>query len=131
MPSSYAIFLCMVLVTANKAKRLLCFRFIDHVTPEEIRQGRNDLDALLADFPAGFRLLTDLDRLQAMDADCAVEIGHVMDLLKESGVELVVRVIPDSQKDIGLNILSVFHYGRDVRSVTCESLGEAFHLLKL
>ena len=44
------------------------------------------------------------------------------------GVAEVVRVIPDPQKDIGLNILSVFHYSRRVRIVTCESLAEAEEL---
>ena len=121
----------MVLVTANKTKRLLYLRFIDHVTLDEIRRSQNDARTLLADFPEGFRLLTDLDRLQSMDIDCAMEIGEMMDIFKQSGIELVVRIIPDTQKDIGLNILSVFHYGRDLRTVSCETMAEALQLLKL
>jgi hypothetical protein len=45
-------------------------------------------------------------------------------------VEAVVRVIPDPQKDIGLNILSLFHYRRRVRIVTCATLGEAMKALE-
>jgi hypothetical protein len=41
----------------------------------------------------------------------------------------VVRVIPDPQKDIGLNILSLFHYRKRVRIVTCETLDEARKVL--
>jgi hypothetical protein len=40
-----------------------------------------------------------------------------------------VRVIPDSRKDIGLNIMSLFHYRRGVRIVTCETLAEAHTIL--
>jgi hypothetical protein len=42
---------------------------------------------------------------------------------------MVVRVIPDPHKDIGLNILSLFHYRRGVRIVTCETLEEAMRAL--
>jgi hypothetical protein len=41
----------------------------------------------------------------------------------------VVRVIPDPQKDIGMQIMSLFHYDRRVRIVTCESLAEAMKVL--
>jgi hypothetical protein len=44
-------------------------------------------------------------------------------------VETVVRVIPDPHKDIGLNIMSLFHYRRRVRIITCETLAEALRSL--
>ena len=119
----------MVLVTANKSKRLLQVSFIDRVTADQVRAGGSDLRTLLADFTSGFRLLTDLDRLESMDDDCAVEIGRMMDLLRESGIELVVRVVPKPERDIGLNILSVFHYGRELRTVSCENMVEAAQVL--
>jgi hypothetical protein len=34
-------------------------------------------------------------------------------------------VVPDPHKDIGLNILSQFHYGPEVRVMTFESLADA------
>jgi hypothetical protein len=52
-----------------------------------------------------------------------------MDLCNKHGIEMVVRVIPDPQKDIGLNILSLFHYRRRVRIVTCKTLAEAMRAL--
>jgi hypothetical protein len=42
---------------------------------------------------------------------------------------MVVRIIPDPRKDIGLSIMSVFHYRRGVRIVTCETLAEALSAL--
>jgi len=52
-----------------------------------------------------------------------------MDLLNKQGVSTVVRVIPDPRKDIGFNILSLFHYRPDVQIVTCETLEEAMKVL--
>ena len=36
----------------------------------------------------------------------------------------------DPRKDIGLNILSLFHYGRGVQIVSCETLEEAMEALE-
>ena len=121
----------MFLATTNKAKRLLQLSFIEHVGVEELRQGNRDLGALLADLPAGIRVLADLGRLESMDVDCAAEFGRAMELCDQHGVELVVRVIPDPAKDIGLNILAAFHYRHQPRAVTCKTIGEAFVLLGL
>ena len=84
---------------------------------------------LVSEMQPGFRLLTDLSQLESMDRACIPYIEGNMDMFREKGVAEVVRVIPDPQKDIGLNILSVFHYTRDVRIVTCESLAEAEEML--
>jgi hypothetical protein len=43
---------------------------------------------------------------------------------------MVVRVIPDPHRDIGLQIMSIFHYGGDVQIVTCETLVQAEELLR-
>ena len=47
----------------------------------------------------------------------------------KQGVAKIVRVIPDPKKDIGLNILSVFHYPRRIQIITCETRKEALKLL--
>ena len=44
-------------------------------------------------------------------------------------VAAVVRVVPDPHKDIGLNILSQFHYGPNIKLVTVESLAAALSML--
>jgi hypothetical protein len=54
-----------------------------------------------------------------------------MELMDQHGVEIVVRVIPDSAKDIGLNIISIFHYPNRPRIVTCQTLTEAAQVLAL
>ena len=120
----------MVLTTSNKSRRLLVITFGGHVTADEIRAGHDDARALVSEFHDGFRVLSDLERLEVMDTDCAQEIGRMMDVFKEAGLERVFRVIPDEKKDIGLNILSVFHYGRKLRTVTYPSMVEAIKALE-
>jgi hypothetical protein len=39
-------------------------------------------------------------------------------------------VIPDPTIDIGLQIMSLFHYGHDVRIITCATLEEAMRALE-
>ena len=121
----------MFLATVNPSKQLLYLSFIQHVGAKELERGHADIVKLLAELPSGFRLLTDLSRLESMDLACAVEIGREMELFEQKGVGLVVRVIPDSAKDIGMNMLSIFHYHRHPRTVTCKSLTEAAERLSL
>jgi hypothetical protein len=40
-------------------------------------------------------------------------------------VSKVIRIIPDPRKDIGLRILSLFHYDRGVRILTFHDRNEA------
>ena len=121
----------MFLATVNKAKQLLYLSYIEHVRVEELAQAREGVVALLADLPRGFRVVTDLGRLDSMDVKCAKEIGKMMELCDQKGVKLVVRVIPDPTKDIGLNIISKFHYKHSPRVVTCDTMVEAAKLLGL
>jgi predicted choloylglycine hydrolase len=88
------------------------------------------IPGLVPDLRPGFRLLTDLSGLESMDLACVPYIEQMMDLCNKKGVEMVVRVIPDPHKDIGLNIMSLFHYPRRVRIVTCETLEEAMSALE-
>jgi hypothetical protein len=119
----------MFLVSSNKHQRLLCFSYVQRVLPEELVRAREDVRALLTDLAPGFRLLADFSQLEAMDPECVTEIGRTMELLDQSGVGLVVRVIPDPIKDIGMNILTIFHYPHHPRIITCETLAEALRKL--
>ena len=121
----------MFLVTSNKAKRLLHLSYIQHIQPGELKRGLGDIKTLLADLPPGFHLLADFGRLESMDPACTTEIGRIMELLDQSGVGMMVRVVPDSNKDIGLNILTLFHYRHHPQVITCENMAEAVKKLSL
>src|SRR6476660_4740992 len=100
----------MFLATINKPKRLLHLSYIGRVQVDELERGVAESALLLDDLGAGFRVLADFDRLESMATDAAPVLGKMMELAESKGVEMVVRVIPDPQKDIGLNILALFHY---------------------
>jgi hypothetical protein len=77
----------------------------------------------------GFLLFADLSNLESMDASCAPELGAIMDLCNAKGVSTAVRVIPDSSKDIGFNLISRFHLHPRVKKRTYPSLAEAIKSL--
>jgi anti-anti-sigma regulatory factor len=113
----------------DKGQNLLRMTFCGHVTADEAKEGTDQLGALIAEMMHGFRLLTDMRNLETMDTACIPYITSSMDLLNRRGVATVVRVIPDPHKDIGFNILSLFHYRPDVHIVTCQTLEEAMEAL--
>jgi anti-anti-sigma regulatory factor len=112
--------------TALIAKlNLLAVSYSQHVTVAELEQFRPQIEAMLNQLPPGFQLLADLTGLDTMDYDCATEIAKAMDLCHAHGVRKVVRVVPDPRKDIGLRVMSYFHYGHNVPVITCETVAEA------
>ncbi len=74
-------------------------------------------------------MLADFSQLESMKLDCEPELGRMMELIGQAGVTLVVRVIPDPSKDIGMNILTAFHYPHRPRVVACRNLIEAARTL--
>ena len=121
----------MVLTTSNKSRRLLCVSYIETVRVGEMKRNRADVEAQVRELGPGFRLLADLSRLDLMELDCRPELGEFMELIDRSDVSLVVRVIPDPTKDIGMNILTAFHYRSRPQVITCETMTQAAHHLSL
>jgi anti-anti-sigma regulatory factor len=121
----------MLLVTSNKSKRLLYVSYSGQVRLEEFQSSREDLKAQLEELLPDFRLLTDFSRLEFMGLDCVPAVGGMMEMIGEAGVGLVVRIIPDPSKDIGMNILTIFHYPHRPQIVTCENMSEAARALAL
>jgi len=114
----------------DKPANQLRICFSGRVDVQETRRWRGKLQELLSELQPGFKLVTDLTELASMDPECAGEIRGFMDLCNAKGVSLIVRVIPDPHKDIGFNILSLFHYRHGQRIVTCETLAEAERILQ-
>ena len=112
-------------ITADPAGNLLKLSFRGKINAAEMEPYVTDVETAVQNLPRGFFLLTDLSDLQSMDLSCVPYIRRTMDLIRDHGVRRIVRIIPDPAKDIGFNIMSLFHYSRDVQTVTCENQTEA------
>jgi len=119
----------MYSVEIDRSKRLLVISALEHVTAEQAKLVAQRVRELLHDVTPGFRVLADFRWLESMDSAAAPHIAEIMDTLTEKGVSFVTRVIPDPRKDIGLNILSQFHYGPEIQIATFESLADALQSL--
>ncbi len=125
----------MYAVELDRSKRLLVISASQRVTAEQaklaaqrVRELLDDVAPgfqLLQDVPPGFRVLADYRWLESMDSAAARHIAEIMDALAEKGVASVTRVMPDPHKDIGLNILSQFHYGPEIQIATFQTLADA------
>jgi hypothetical protein len=119
----------MFSVEADDINRLVKINWSENVSADEMRECAEQLPSLTANMRPGFRLLSDLTGLKSMDPNGASYIGAIMDLFAAKQVSLIVRVIPDPHKDIGLNILSYFHYGSKVPMATYQNLSDALQSL--
>jgi hypothetical protein len=119
----------MFSVEADDINRLIKITWSENVSADEMRECAEQLRALTVDIGPGFRLLSDLSGLESMDPTGASYIAAIMDLFAAKQVGLIVRVIPDPHKDIGLNILSHFHYSSQVQVVTYQNLRDALQRL--
>jgi len=115
----------MYAVELDRSKRLLVISATQKVTAEEAKTVAQRIGEVLHDVAPGFRVLADFRWLQSMDSAAAQHIAKIMDALAEKNVASVTRVMPDPHKDIGLNILSQFHYGPEVTITTFETLADA------
>jgi hypothetical protein len=118
-----------VLVTSDPAANLIQCVFVGDIGPDEYAPFEADVDRALAPLSDGFHLLVDLTHMDSMDLRLVPAIGKAMELFRSRGVARVVRIIPDSSKDIGLGILSIFHYPRGLPIITCETRAEALNAL--
>lgn len=105
--------------------------YFGRVFPADMAACAKEVERLLPTMRTGFAVLTDLSGLESMDLECVPHLTKIMDLAKARGIGTVVRIIPDPDKDIGFNILSIIHLRRGVKIVTCETLAEAERALKL
>jgi len=119
----------MYSVELDQSKCLLVISASQNVTSEQAKLAAQRVRELLRDVAPGFRVLADFRWLDSMDSAAARYIADIMDALAEKGVASVTRVMPDPHKDIGLNILSQFHYGPEIRIATFQTLADALQSL--
>jgi anti-anti-sigma regulatory factor len=116
-------------VETDAERNLLVIRYHGRVGPEEVKRCAGEVAAVLPKLAPNFRLLVDFTDLKSMETTCASHLKTIMKLCDENGVSAVVRIIPDPRRDIGLQIMSYFHYAPEVHIVTCKSPEEAAEIL--
>jgi anti-anti-sigma regulatory factor len=115
----------MYAVELDQSKRLLVIAAAQRVTAEQVNAVAERVHELLQNVGPGFRVLVDFRWLDSMDSAAAPHLAKIMETLTEKGVASVARVMPDPHKDIGLNILSQFHYSRNIPITTFDTLADA------
>jgi hypothetical protein len=121
----------MYLTEFDRSHRLVKITVAGDTIGEEVKSALENLRSLLEHVQPGFRLLADLRELVSMPTSAAPYLGEIMEVCAENGVSLVVRLLPaDPSKDIGLSIISQFHYPPDVPIITCATMEEAMRLLE-
>ena len=115
----------MFVVEIDSSKRFLVISFAGHVTVAEAKDAAKRVQEVVDQAEPGFVALADYRWLDSMATGVAEHIARVMDAFVAKKVSAVVRVMPDPHKDIGLNILSPFHYGPEIKVMTFETLAEA------
>lgn len=115
----------MFTVRLDQSRNSLTISYGGRVSPDETRLCAEEVRPALTILQPGFRLIVDLTELQAMDLSCSAEIANIMKICNAAGVSEVLRIIPDPTRDIGLQIMSFFHYGNEVCIRTCATVAEA------
>src|SRR5439155_16523612 len=119
----------MYAVELDQSKRLLVISAAQRVTAQQVKAVAERVHELLQGVGPGFRVLVDFRWLDSMDSAAAHHVAKIMETLTEKRVASVARVMPDPHKDIGLNILSQFHYGPEIAITTYETLADALQAI--
>jgi hypothetical protein len=119
-----------VAFNADPIKNVFSMAFVGKVGLGDLSAVESEVETAIQDLRPGFSLLTDLSTLEWMDPLCATSIDRTMELFHGHGVKLIVRIIPDPKRDIGFNIMSLFHYPRTVHIVTVTTAEEAARTLR-
>jgi hypothetical protein len=120
----------MISYHADSSGRILTLNYSRHVSPQEMEECVDAVRHRMDHLRPGFILLSDLTNLESMDPDCAVGLGTLMELASERGMAAVIRVIPDPSKDIGINLISQFHFRKPAPRVhVLPNLAEALIIL--
>jgi len=78
-----------------------------------------------------FMVMTDVSALDFFDESCCQSLKEIMMICDSCGVSKIFRVIPDTGKDMGFSIMSIFHCSDKVKIYTYKNLEEAICNIRL
>ena len=115
----------MIKVSYAHEHNTVIIEFIDRVDVAQAEQSYLDIQKIVPTCGKGFKILTDFTLLDRMAFEVQGIIKKSMDFFNQHGVTEILRVIPDPEQDFGFNILSPFHYSKEVKFLTLQSREEA------
>ncbi len=121
----------MVSCSSDESGHFLTISYTRHVTHECVENCRRQVRDTMQHLRPGFALLCDMTHLEEMDTECSQSLGALIELCSSREMGLAVWVIPDPNKDIGINLISRFHLWQPVRMHTRANLAEAMKCLML
>ena len=119
----------MIKINHDRRHNAVIIEFSGKVDAKQGEQYLPKVSQVIPKQGKGFTLLVDLSSAKSVDPKIQDAITKAMDLFNAAGVARVIRVIPDPDKGIGFNILSVFHYSKNVKILTLSSRAEAMQRL--
>src|SRR5258706_10433719 len=120
----------MLKANYDQERNTLILEFQGKVDAAQAEPFYRDIRGIIPNDGKGFKLLADFTLLEQMDIEVQDSIKKTMDFFNQHGITEILRVIPSPEQDFGFNIMSIFHYSRDVKSMTFQSRNEAEELLK-
>ena len=121
----------MVSCSSDDSGQFLTISCSQRVTTVCVENCRRNVRDKMQHLRPGFALLCDLTHLEQMDPECSQSLGALIELCSSREMGLAVWVIPDPNKDIGINLISRFHLWQPVRMHTRANLAEAMKCLML
>ena len=112
-------------IKLDQTRNIIFITLKNIFTVQEAKAVLEKVKEIIPKLKKGFKLVNDLSLLERIDSEARTDIEKTMDLFNKNGISTIIRIIPDANKDIGFNILSLFHYSKDVTIHTYESFEEA------
>ncbi len=112
----------MIKISYDHEHNAVIIEFVGKIDAAQWEQYFHDIPKVMPKHGKGFKLLVDLSLVESMDPNIKGSIKTAMDLFNAQGVMKVIRVIPRPDHDIGLSIMSLFHYSK-------FQIGQSYHLV--
>jgi len=106
-------------------KRIVSIKIMGEFDLKQSQEMYRDAAIILKTAEGPLMVLSDISEAIDIKHESIEALSKVMELFNSHGTKQVIRIIPDSSKDIGLNILSRFHYSPDVKIHTFDSREKA------
>ena len=115
----------MINAQYDAKRNAVIIEFAGDVDAAQAEKSFAGLDKVLPKHGKGFTLLTDFSSVENMEPAVKSVIEESMELFDAMWVDEIIRVLPDPAMDIGFNILTLSHYSKHPKVITCRSRTEA------